>query len=590
MGLRNSNTQNEDKMVNEIREAIAMCRLSPANQKIADEFFDFSNEMDTSLLEQLQYQNMDKMDWECRTKLDRIVSALIHGKEEETTCEYRNRLILFLDAVGKDSVAHILFDARSQFDYYKESPKAQKRLQVIYDVLSKRYEKHMVAAKIYSLFLHLGSYSESTMVNALSEFYQHMKIEYAPELCMAARYCSENLVQKYLMLAAAFSSENCAAYKDEEEVQFALAYIREFMKNTPKRLFEKERVVGYAAAFAASEFDESLLEDLAELDIRVGTLLNAFIYYLPKEYLERRMDVVCRLLQVEENSDKVYENTTLCMQAMLVHLGYDDRNGYESETRDIFYKKMIQNCPKAVVDVIRCENPVKKEFGAYTKGMFFANAYERMYQLIGEEKKEVLSTYQMDFDTDVLKLASNYVFNLGDKKQTKVLSYLLGNCDLEQALEAVLAWAQAYNSNRANHDIVTCCERINKGFAARYASFMVMVTKSYLRECWYSNKKKEEIMNMPELFMREKVPVEKRFQAYADLFDETYMDMTEWYDSVKDFMIKYAEEYDADYEKYVKDAPVVVRRWYTEYLGFAKNIPNKKERLLAMCGDSFLCR
>ena len=605
--LNQKESKSNGKIETEIFQILEEAKISNENKKIAIEFFDFSKEMNLELLEHVTFQDMSK-DYTVTYHAKKFFSKI---KEKDNA--YADRYILFLDALGFHTIGDMFsYDMSSEYEQRADSS-LMKRLSHAFSI---KYSPKIVEAKIITLLAKM--LSESAYIVALDyKYYATTLLNIAKEnpmsLILAAKYgyyrSYKNEKMKLYALGLAYTKpveENSTAYDAEEiaDIKDGIAMIIEQMENHTLAAKEEFRST-VSAAFMMMHHDKKIKEMLLEkIHKKEPAFLTAILKYAPNSYIQKNMDILLELLHLETSPKKVYQ----CVKAVLAEYGLENSNivGKEIETKPEWLVYPLENCnivgrenvvlahiaekyPEQYIEAMRSTENMPSR-----KAVVVGNYYEMMYQILETVNPDSIKTYQVDFDSEVLKLAAESEKKEAKKCKEKVFRYLCGENDV---FTSEKEYEELDENNRVFYqtsDIVESCIRHNELFKKRYCALKAVQKPNVLRIMLTQEETKGVLSGTGELvdiLVSEKIPIKYRFRTY-EIIMEYY---TEFYSEDKKIkfemeiakaMSVYGKEWDKEYASYCKKGGIFTRKAYLRYLEISNHKDGCKDKIFALCGDS----
>lgn len=578
--LNHNKSGSTEKMQKEIFQILDDAKISNENRKIAMEFFDFSKEMNLKLLEQVEFQDMST---DYRVKYN---SRGFFSKIKEEYNEYTDRYVLFLDAIGFYTIGD-MFTYNMLNEYTRNADGiVMKRLLHAFSI---KYNPEMVEAKIVALLI-----AESSTFASDDRYYPGKLVDMAKEkpmsLIRAAKYCfrgtcSEEQLKLYA-LALAYTEpieENTSAYDVEviEYINDGAALIRGQVENSSlaaKNTFESMMSV----CFMSMHHDKKIKEAIVDKTNKIApAFLIAILKYVPNSYIEKNMDILFELLNLETSSKKIYK----CAKAVLSEFGLKSCNIIGKQ--NAFLANIAKRYPEQFIEVMRSTEIIRNP-KYYRTSVILGNYYENMYKILKTVNPENINAYQVDFDSEVLKLAAESEKKETNKYKEEVFRYLCGENDVFTSEQEYEVLHENYTTYYQMSDIIECCIKRNELFKKRYCALKAVQEPQILREMLGASKKflhgTEELV---EILISENIPIMYRFGAYETITEYYYEDRKlEFEMEISKAMSVYGKDMDKEYTSYCKKGGIFTRKVYLRYLEASNNNDSCKDRMIAMCGDS----
>ena len=591
MNLLNQNKSDSNgKVQTEILNILNAANLSNENRIIAAEFFDFSKEMNLELLEHVEFQEMStdyRMNNMARNFLLRI---------EEEHNEYTDRYILFLDAVGYQTITNMLA-YNMLHEYTKKDSIFMKQLTHAFSV---KYDEEMVQSKIVALLIGPSSgYTEANkyypkpFLDIIKE--KPLQVLHAARCCFRGA-CKDDQMKLYAFALACMepAEENASVYEKEviEDRDAGIALIKEQVANVSLSN-EKAFAHTMSACFMALHHDKELKEVLLDkIQKKETEFLIAVLKYAPNQYVAENMDLLLEFLGLEKSPEQVLN----CVKEVLAEFGLKSCNIVSKP--NAFLAKIAQNYPEQFIKVMRSNETIMSRQYYNRFPVLLCNYYENMYKILETANPDSIQTYQVDFDSELLKLAAESEKENTEKYKEEVYRYLCGENDIftsEQQYEELCQNSiQVVYIHSKNEDILESCMKHNPLFQKRYYALKAVqqpgILSSMINSAAIQNKIDNIFDKLVDILISEQIPLRYRFETYDTIINHCYACYSgDGQEKVKNHLLKvmsaHKEDMDKEYEAYCKKGGVFTRKVYLQYLeGFADN-DVKKKRIFAMCAD-----
>ncbi len=564
MNLMDNKNENNLIVTNEILHMLS--DIGTENLKIAKQFFDFSQEMDLSLLEGLTFHHLKQSDY-TKTSADWVEK---HQKEPHN--KYLVRYILFLDALGQNTACFM-------FNYLRmnrmlDSEYKQLKDNLIY-AFSLKYSDEDTKAK----------YAALLATDAVASTFAFKILGFActqPFICLKAakEFCHEVCTDtKALLYAAALHHlEPITEITDDnrilaEEMLEAIKYLHKYVmkSNSP---IELDKIMIYC--FMTYHHDISLKNPILN---QTRSTLKEFIRNvwtkISPDYLEKNMDDLLDILNFQKDKDFIVD----CLQFVLKEFGGEYRLLQKLlNNTSLFLTATAKKYPKEYIQVMLSTEIVNRN-------STFTNYYPMMYKILEEANPDAIETYHLNFDKDVLKLTINLEVSTAKAHKDLVDKVLCGEIEAK----CLKPYRDDFNTNNQiikNDKLLKVCFEIYPDFKKRYLALKVY--QSYYQAWQLFNNFFESNAEFIDALVSEHLSVEDRFLCYEAMFDFA------WDNEIKNnlkksIVQKMIELHDTNHKEYSVFCPngiVMTRLIYVAYLDATNQNGANKNLLLEMLKDT----
>lgn len=579
MNLLNNQSDSENKIQSTILKIFNDIGISVNNMKIANEFFDFSTEINLDLIKNVEFQDLENCDYTLNNR-SRLILSDLEGKDYD----YSDRYILFLDAIGGNTIynllSHNIVYAYTN-KYYKEFANQ------LLHAFSKKYEEDDVKAKLLALF------AENSQ---LTEFPQILKdnAKKAPKIVISAakKYCCgkyANSESKLCSLALAYSDP--VTNKNDEDINYAVERILKISECSDLNninIFEFTMCECFMAVNHSEKIEEYIKEKITG---KLKDFFIAVITIVPNSYFENNIDKLVDITEIEKSESDISE----CIKIALAYAWRGE--GYKAE---YFLNYAAKKYPKQFVELMYSTESVNAHCAAANRRFYddleFCYYYKDMYQVLEKENPQAIKDYNIDFKSDILKLSIQSEQEYSNIAKEEIGKYLNGESDLSILKPYFYDLTDAYTNlgtaYKDNARLIDACIKIYPDFQNRYLAFKTIQRKStvsYKVRSTYRQDKYDYIQKIVNALISEKIPNSHRFSLYELIHEDLYSDADK--EKVEDIvtksMVAVSETYDEEYESFCPVGGVFTRKVYVRYLDLTNDGNNKnKDRLLSMCSDT----
>ncbi|MGN0537575.1 MAG: HEAT repeat domain-containing protein, partial [Acutalibacteraceae bacterium] len=568
--------------------------IDKENFEIAEKFFDFSKEMDLSLLEGIKFQNLKNYS---RSNM----STDWVSKHQEAHSEYFARYVLFLDALGENTACFML-EVNMNSMIISPEVKVPFKENLIY-AFSLKYSLEDAHAKIAALVA-TGTNTYTTHRNAnLSNSLLDMA-KSQPLVCFkAADFCHEEYTDAKILLytSALHCLEPIMEITDDNRV--LAEKVREGIKSLHKYVLDKKKLNSASEldmvmiySFMTYHHDMSLKEGiLNQKRFTLKEFLRKVLNFISPEYLEKSMDDFLDILNFQRDKDFVLD----CLQLFFKEI-WGTYKVFQNLTDNInlFLTAIAKKYPKEYVDTMLSTK-------VYCNNTSLCDCYPMMYKILETVNPTAIETYHLDFGKDVLKLVIDMEIrdtkvDLGkgviklvmdsevrDAKACKDLikQYLYG----EVSAKCLENFRGKLKDTRflTNRKLLKACFDCHPDFKKRY-----LVLKSYqsLNAVWQlSTDFFDSYAEFIDALVSENLMLEERFFCYESVFEHCWDNesMTKF---KKALVQKMVELHDVNHEDYHIFCPnggdVIIRSVYVDYLDATNQDGANKDYLFEMFKDT----
>ncbi len=611
MDLLSNNSTQTNKVSTLIFEALKEVGITPEEMSIAEKFFDFSSELDISLLDKIKCREFPHIDYgKCINTFSFI--------ENQKNYLYFDRYVLFFDAL-MGNLAHRVMYRFSNFAYWYNRDNALHIL--INHAYAQRYDEVHSQAKLMAMFadMYSDNISKSEDIRQMAQsnpevLYIAFK-EYCisdndanPQLVLAANalaYSSPNREGKYLNLKNKI--ERKAELSPEHAKEMADYIVDIFGKNVNH--FQNLDIFQMIMSlmFTAIDFDDRIESKLLEKNVSstknaktADKFLTAVLCNVPNSYFDANLERLDKLIELGSREKFTQDCIKTALSLTWGRTIYDEQTKLKGK---MFIMYCVEHYPKAVVAVMNSTDKVVNFNGQHSRNASLCCCYYHdFFTLFKELNPQALTDYNVRYNDDILRLLIQTECKFTTIAHTEIEKYLRGEADLS-ILEPYFDKLESdfilhRKSGESNSLLAKVCMNKLPNFKKRYFCFKALqhpseyhLYDSSLRIVNYNNDK-EEFENLKDIIdaLNEgKVPVENRFNVYNGIQEIFYSDIrTEQLNNViANEMTARKAENDEDYKKYCPNGSVFTRKAFVKYLVATndENDNNKKE-ILKMFGDS----
>ena len=595
MNLLNPDNGADSSMLAEILAVLAELGIEGEDMKAAEKFFDFSKEPDLSLIENLKYRKLKEVN-RYRNPNALFQRKLINGKEQ-----YSDRYILYLDAVGGNTIGRVLSWYTYNFNYHMDSDIVKR----LYHALELKYRGEDLTAKIIALIAYVDHTSPGYASNLLIYARKCPKVMYQA----GKLYCSEDeslTRAKLYSLALAYSEDfrkviKGSAYVDvlpdgeltDAEIKEMSDYIQTRAANTKAGSSEESDTLMLVQFMSMNS--ENVYRSLkVNIQDRQAAFLGAVIDIAPNDYFMANLEKLPDLLSmgtIEAAARKNIKKAAQCAHnagAFKQHLVND-----QSKNSLAFLSLAAKDYPKDFIDVMNMNEKM------ITTGneCYYFTFFNDFYLILKKNNPDAVKEYNVQPGTDFIELIiERELLNIKDGRK-EVKAYLRIQDDIS-VLEPVRKKLTDPN-NKINSDsyhtlcIVDVLYR-HTSYFERYAAYKAIEQAGPLiREAAvFSNdieRRHEYIKHLFDILIKENVPIQDRFNVYDQMYNkfDSYSETGKFIQAiVLNLMMENSNRFDEEYESVCLTGDVFSRRMLAIYLEATNKNNRNKDRLLKLCADN----
>ncbi|MGN1457273.1 MAG: hypothetical protein ACI4XP_04870, partial [Acutalibacteraceae bacterium] len=570
--LNNKQADQDSTMKEKIFNMLRKMKILPENMKIAEKFFDFSKEPDTELLKNIVNQDLSDSDY---------LSVSFDSKNFMGYCEYNlkeylkysDRYILFLDAVGGNTIVKFLSN-NFAYEFITEYTSLSKIMRHAYSMV---YTDDEIEAKVAAL---IAEESYDSVYNAkLFDIAE----ENPSTVFRAGKYfChSQNIYSKIILLSLALeynylNTLNNKPTIDNESINYACDVIYECAENQNVNYKETYLIIT-AACFKAVHYSEKIKTVLRQAVNRKEVwFFKAILNNTSKEYLEKNLDVFADLTDLKNKPSLILD---FIKEIVTNHCSSD---GVINPISRLFLKYAAQNYPEQYISAMRSTRKASYE-------IVVCNDYEQFYKILKTYNPQSIEKYNVNIDEDILQFATYLERQYTNKYKDEVMAYLRGEKTMSDIKDILPDLSTCYNYNTRtdmNQNLVNYCLSHNSKFRNRYIAIKSIQCVKVVNYKIQDNKLLFE--QVVSSLASEKVPISFRFSIYEQICELTY-DEKEQLRMEKQLakeMNKHSSEFALDYDSSCEFGLVFTRKAYLRYLELSNKDDCNKEKLLAFCKDN----
>ncbi len=538
----------------------------PENYEIAVKFLDFSKELDLTLLENVTFQSL-------KTKTCTLAQCNSwHLFDKKESNEYIDRYILFLDAMGGNTITSMISHYGLITDLDEEI--VQK---IFPHALSLRYNETDTKAKIAALII-----AGMGFLNLQNPCLNQFAKEDPQILLRATHFCDGQYANDELKLIALALShidpKNTSIDKDviQDYVDYTLRVTEKSIEDVADApaTFIFLMLVCFMSYHHDPRFKKILVEkrDTAPLE----RFAYCVVCDIDKDYIRENIDELMDIL-FKDNYDLI----PICITHILnreFHLGYtgdtvDEQNKVKACVEPLF-TEIAKKYPQEYMKVL--ENTDSK--------VNIGNYISMLYDILKNTKNCVLKLKE---DIMIQRLISDEKNHCDPSFAPAVAQYLKGEIPLESLSNFFeIMHQKTYSIVSANRWLIDKCLQSNEDFRKRYLAVKCIFGNFAINDLILN-----DFCTMNHIIQSaiiEKVPIEYRFAAYEYIYSEYYAEKYKngvW-TAVLNMMVKMKDDKDKEYCDYLLNGTAFCRMLYVSYLDQTNDNDCNQATILKLCTDS----
>ena len=556
-----------NKMYKDIMEAIGSLNISSEDMQKAENFFDFSKDMDLSILDGIGTYEFQGTNY---YTMESTIDKLRNDDEKE----YHDRMVLFLDAIGGNTIGSMF--AYNFESYYNSNSKFTYR---VLNAYQRKYDARQAKMKVLAIIAQCNIdniVSQKLITTAKSD----------PELLYEAgkNYCTSKYSNAKLKLYA-----YALAYTKPEDKQNFLDKLKSFVVSSPESDAIKEMTDYILDRAEDNKSDSNVMKFIMPIMFmsmnhsdRIKNFLQEYIHGKEMQFL-KALYTNLPISYFESNVDKVFEMAvdghvdgyaTDCIKQAVKYAWKVEQNGQKAE---IMLHGFAKRYPKQFIYVMTLNEEIKiSNNGTYYFNQptadYYSSFYDLMYNILKKENPKAINNEKLDFNQGILNFAVTEEMEKSKIAKEEIREYLTGEKDISvlepyfDSLEGNFQSGNNYYSRYTNisRNIATCAQKSIGGFKRRYLSLKAIQCPSLVPSTVYHFYNDNDELVIGE-FIDEKVPAEYRFKSYDEI------DNNLWYDkkkSFEDFVVRNMADFKyEDYDRVCMNGGVFTRKVYVRYLG-----------------------
>lgn len=584
---KNSLKGEEGKLYKKMIDVLISAGTDDNNLKLASEFLNFDNEIDFSLLKEIQTQkNVRHISSDIAWHSKDIVVKFIEGRTSLDR-DYIDRYILVANAIFGSAAGYILW-------YYLRSD----IIDFFIQSLCKYYSKEESIGRLIAMAVNDENYDTGVSLGLSTLLNSNAKSYFNAVNYLNYRYEAS----EYTIYSLGFLNLNSDELEADDELAkqvktACLEIFSEMSKSTPSKNFKKFKFM-MTVAFIASKFSKNIeikLSNMAKGE-ESGVLVGIFNSMRINGYIENNIDRLFNILNLKDSNEKTVKECIAVAARFIFNdatrfafngaIGFAYNKGYYSTCGVEFLQNCAVDFPDEYISLICSESFSQTDICGY---------FPSLYNILKSQNPESLEKAEINRSEVLRRLSIGVITKFLDVPNDCYLAvrdYLSGKDELSKLepyfdkLNNKLKMYEFAILGRA--DLINEAAKADSDFAKRYYVLLGLTHASLLAN--YQNINREDtdatiriLRKYITAFKEEGLPLKYRFKAYECIL--------EW-DELKPFINIFAKEMTGDFEEYkvCKKMGVKSRLIYVEYLH--KRIKAHinedacREELFSMFGDA----
>lgn len=579
--LQNKKSDQNGRMTEEILRILS--NISKENLEIAIKFFDFSKEMNLELLKEVKHENMTSYKVASGSPAYTFLFNTTVGRDDYN--EYTDRYILFLDALGDNTIGNML---SYNFCTHYEN-KYDSLAERVHHAFSRRYEPYDVQCNILALFAESSDNSFPPKLIDTAKENPVILFDTAEQFCHGEYVNAE--LKLYSLALAYLNPVEITENSTEEEKKLA-EYIKKatdlILKAVSKNDSTNDNVINFISmvCFLSCHHEPKIKQLLLNIIARKNhknKFLRVVLNEIPTSYFEKNIDILFEVLGFDKDPSFVVET----LKHRLSEFGLGDGNRCRANCpfrMELLLRAIAKKYPKQFIEVMYLADRVKHpRYSA--QYIVLCDYYPELYKILEKENPESIKENDIDFDRDVVWLTI-----LGEEASTsgyknKISDYLSGKIEFSALPSATGLGGCLRHSAKEN--LLKFSLKVNPDFRNRYIA---------LKSRQYPQDVRSLITNdiitykdVVHALIAEKVPIEDRFTCYNEIYEwicYREKEQQEMKKQVSSAMAKLFETRKNEYAEFCPLDSIFARLVYLSCLDMTNTDNQNKDTILGMCRDT----
>lgn len=582
MNLINKIKVSQDSSVqSKILEVLREAGVSEKNLQIALKFTDFSKDMDLTILEDIEHNDLKDKDLDYHVKS--LSMDIFKQSSLKVKTEYVDRYVLLLDAIGGNTIGDLV-----HFNYRDIDSMYTDRTEQYYHLLrayNRRYTTKETTAKFMSLITE--TITPPTRIDI--ELLENMAKTEPETLYFAAEnYCFGKYSNTIVKLAA-----HILAYTKPEEVlddkkkKCVETCVQDILDSISCSDLKNTNLIKFFSVLCMMGMHHSdKLKDFVKehLTNNEKNIIDAILINMPLSYFKENFYDIFELFDFDNKPKEVlFQCIKLCISK------YGQKSYFEKRVPTIL-RYFAEKYEKEFIEIMYLDNGIAKHNSNDNENSLWY--YPEMYNILKEYNKNAIKKYNIDYVNDLVDLGAKTISRRCGSAKYAVQLYLNGNKDFSSLEPYYKNLDKNYTPPKSYQErgFIETCIKTSKDFKKRYFSFLTLVD-CYRINSMMNNNKNNINKNLDEVIdyiIEEKVPIEYRFDFYNAFLNYNSNYIIE--ENIADRMVLLSDVYSDDYKLLEISDNIHTKRIYLLYLGkmFDKDVEKQDETkkiIFSMCSD-----
>lgn len=580
MNLINKIKVSQDSYVQgKILEILKGAGVSEKNLQIALKFTDFSKDMDLTLLNDVEHNDLSDIDY----KLRGLSMDIFKQSSLKVKVEYVDRYVLLLDAIGGNTIGDLVyFNYRDIESIYTERTAQYYHLLRAYNC---RYTSKETTAKFMSLITEATKPVTKINIEVLENM---AKTEPETLYFAAENYCCgkySNTIVRFAAYILAYTKPE--EVFDDKKKQCMETCVQDIMDSISLSDLTKTSLVKFFSVLCIMGMHHSdKLKDFVKehLTNNEKNIMDAILINMPLSYLKENFYDILSLFDFD---NKPKEILLQCIKLCVLKCNQT----YFNERVPILLGYFAEKYEKEFIEVMYLDDGIAKH-NSNDESCFLY--YSQMYYILKEYNKNAIKKYNINYVNDLVDLGAKVISRRCESAKYVVQLYLKGDKDfssLEPYYETLSSKYRQPKSNQELKFIETCVEN-SEDFKKRYFSFLTLVDCYRINRLMNNdeNNINENLYEVIYYIIEEKVPTKYRFNFYSAFWNYNTNYIFSIEETIVKRMVLLADVYGDDYKDFETSDDITIKILYLSYLDkmLEKNGEKQdeiKKIIFSMCYD-----
>lgn len=576
-----SSGQNND-LQKRILSVLGQAGLTEEEMETACEFFDFSKDIDLSLLESLSFRTLN---YDTVHRNSCMLFEEMLRMPKHTTMEATDRFILFLDALTYNSVGRFLFNS----SYMYTNQEANIRVHHAYE---RRYPIEELQPKMLAFdgyAINTGNVFFTAKILAASK-------KEPRDLYKAGKYyCCENeknTRQKMYAFALACHGDDVFSKDEINEMTTSILETEKAMSSNYTNELENMVLLMFLSMNRSEEIKHRFM---LRMKMKFDLLLKALIEFIPAGYFENNMDIisVCGETAPDMTVEKMIART---IRSAVSSDAFKRPDSWEKPKNSLrFLGHLAQKYTEQYISCMTSHEFI----GLGAKWGYLFDYYIDLYNILENAVPNAKEKYCLDPQKDLIQNTIQHeTLDVKNTISRPVMDYLSGDADISvfESIRPEFSKVHITEWSAMAHEVNMIIQLSFCGdFYKKFVSFKIIqnpdIVEHYITGYFQNNDPEKAVDAMKNVFrsaIAENVPFADRIKLFELLYSRNgyweYRTKT-IADTAVDIMSENTELLENIYEKECPKYDVITRCCYAKYLEKTNENNRNKDRILALCSD-----